>query len=581
MEPTDDQLLAYLSQYLPDNDDELITPSALRYVLAGFVQGKVNRNTLAIFAELASPRFTGTPQVPTAPAGTNTEQAASTAFVLSAIATITSGKNLSELALPQTVQSGFWYLTGNGIWEARRTFAAAADPANGPNWRLVASFTGQLTSVTAANIFDATEAGRAMLTAANASVQRGLVNNPKIQAGQYGDHPGFSSEDGPAGAWAWVIKMIVALASRQMVAIPDAPTNGQVNDSAKEFTFKINPAYPSYAQYKEAGRPGTTASAYLSAATAYQVGDTVHVTGLAGAGKLSLAYYVAGSGILPDGKVLTNTEGFSGTPAVVTPPTPTLTAALAISLATLTLGSPVAYTITPAGGTAPYAYEIVATDNVTGQQFTLGTNKTGSWTPTIAGSYAIDAAVTDGSAPSQRAEAITRYLQVTQAANRIPVTDAGEDAVVQLPTSSLALMGRATDPDSGDTIATHAWRQITGPASATGLPATTQNVLVSGLVAGTYQFGYRATDSHGAQSSEDFILVTVLAATTSPAPSGKSLNIGLGDSIMRADQATLAAGFPANTGTSAVQQSQGAVGNVGRQSHIEQATDILLADYPN
>jgi hypothetical protein len=97
------------------------------------------------------------------------------------------------------------------------------------------------------------------------------------------------------------------------VAQPEAPTNGVVNDTLKEFTFTVNPDYPSYTQYKESGRPGTTAAAYLSAATAYQVGSTVHVTGLAGAQALSLAYYVASSGAIPDGKPLLNNAPFTGT----------------------------------------------------------------------------------------------------------------------------------------------------------------------------------------------------------------------------------------------------------------------------
>jgi hypothetical protein len=195
-----------------------------------------------------------------------------------------------------------------------------------------------------------------------------------------------------------------------------------------------------------------------------------------------------------------------------TQPTPELTAALAISLASVTLGAPVAFTVTPAGGTSPYGYEVLATDTATGQQFTLGTTKSGSWTPTAVGSYAIEAAVTDSSSPAKMAQSATRYLQVVQAANRIPVADAGQDVTVQLPTASVALMGTASDPDAGDTL-TYAWRQVTGPNSATGLPATSLNVVVSGLVAGTYQFGFRSTDNRGGQSTEDFVMLTVQAAS--------------------------------------------------------------------
>jgi lysophospholipase L1-like esterase len=211
----------------------------------------------------------------------------------------------------------------------------------------------------------------------------------------------------------------------------------------------------------------------------------------------------------------TSAANFTVSASTVTPnnPTPTadLTAALAISLATLTLGASVSFNVTAAKGTAPYAYEVVATDTATGQQFTLGTTKTVNWTPTAVGSYAIEATVTDSSSPAQMAQSAIRYLQVVAAANRIPVADAGQDVTLPAGTTSLALMGTASDPDTADTL-TYAWRQITGPNSATGMPAATLNVVASGLVAGTYQFGFRSTDNHGAQSSEDFVLVTVNAA---------------------------------------------------------------------
>jgi hypothetical protein len=126
-----------------------------------------------------------------------------------------------------------------------------------------------------------------------------------------------------------------------------------------------------------------------------------------------------------------------------TTPTADLAAALAISLATLTLGSPVSFSVTAAKGTAPYAYESVATDTATGHQFTLGTTKTGSWTPTAVGSYAIEATVTDSSSPAQVAQSAIRYLQV--------VADAGQYLIIQLPTNSVALMGTASNPDASDT----------------------------------------------------------------------------------------------------------------------------------
>lgn len=88
----------------------------------------------------------------------------------------------------------------------------------------------------------------------------------------------------------------------------------------------------------------------------------------------------------------------SGT--TTTPPTD-LTAALAISLTSVMLSSPVAFTVTDGVGTSPYAYEVVATDNATGQKFTLGTASSGIWPLTAAGSYSIG--VINSSVPTKRA----------------------------------------------------------------------------------------------------------------------------------------------------------------------------------
>lgn len=231
----------------------------------------------------------------------------------------------------------------------------------------------------------------------------------------------------------------------------------------------------------------------------------------ASAGPLSLVATATDAAGNSESATINMVVGTTTTPT----PTPDLTAALAISVASLTLGTPVSFSVTAAKGTAPYAYEVVATDTATGQQFTLGTARTGSWTPTAVGSYALEAFVTDSSSPVQAAQSAIRYLQVVQAANRIPVADAGQDVTVQLPTSSVALMGTASDPDSGDTL-TYAWRQITGPNNAVGLPATTLNVVASGLIAGAYQFGFRSTDNHGAQSQEDYVVVTVNASVGKP-----------------------------------------------------------------
>nr|DAU91605.1 MAG TPA: Baseplate wedge protein [Caudoviricetes sp.] len=81
------------------------------------VQNKAVQAELAEKAPIASPSFTGTPKVPTASAGTNNTQAASTAFVTSAISTAMAGITKLDFQVVQTLPStgvkGTFYLIAN------------------------------------------------------------------------------------------------------------------------------------------------------------------------------------------------------------------------------------------------------------------------------------------------------------------------------------------------------------------------------------------------------------------------------------------------------------------------------------
>ena len=65
---------------------------------------------LALKAPIASPTFTGTPKAPTATAGTNTTQIATTAFVQAAIAAAVTGSFKFVPTLPTTGEEGYIYL---------------------------------------------------------------------------------------------------------------------------------------------------------------------------------------------------------------------------------------------------------------------------------------------------------------------------------------------------------------------------------------------------------------------------------------------------------------------------------------
>lgn len=82
------------------------------------VQNKVIKAALELKAALASPNFTGIPKAPTASAGTNTTQIATTAFVTAAVTAAIGGivgmKYTIVTSLPSTGETGVIYLLSNG-----------------------------------------------------------------------------------------------------------------------------------------------------------------------------------------------------------------------------------------------------------------------------------------------------------------------------------------------------------------------------------------------------------------------------------------------------------------------------------
>jgi hypothetical protein len=356
-----------------------------------------------------------------------------------------------------------------------------------------------------------------------------------------------------------------------------------------------------------------TGAVALDGTNSYVSGSRIYIKVVGPVAKGGLGVYVAGSGTVPDGQVLTNADPFTGS-AVVTPP-----------VSADTTPPSVAFTVPASGATlAPYTQvllTVLANDNVAVQGLTftdgatgqvIGTgSKNGStytlpYTTGAAGPLSLVATATDAAGNSQSAtvnatvgssqttqptttpdapfpsyDPVTRVLTYQHAlgtseleynrfggtftayapiqvddsshnagewkarvramtgrlasgtadspaiaaktvtVNQIPVVSAGQQISIQLPTNSVALMGSGSDPDPGDSVASWAWRLVTGPNTPTGLPANTQNLVVSNLIEGTYQIGLRGTDTHGAQSNEAFTVISVGAqsAVATSAPS--------------------------------------------------------------
>jgi hypothetical protein len=101
--------------------------------------------------------------------------------------------------------------------------------------------------------------------------------------------------------------------------VPLAPTAGVVDDTGDTFSFLPNSAYPSFAQYKVGGLPGVTGAVALDGTNSYVQGNRIYIKVVGAVAKGNLAVYVAGSGNVPDGAVLTNADPFTGVAVVTTP----------------------------------------------------------------------------------------------------------------------------------------------------------------------------------------------------------------------------------------------------------------------
>lgn len=179
------------------------------------ITGKTAYDALVLKANLASPTFTGTPAAPTATAGTNTTQIATTAFVTNAVSTAvagqvvksvdttagTSGINLSLSSagkLDVTISSGSIasgnsnFVTGGTVYSTTSTLAPKASPA----------LTGTPTAPTAA-------AGTNTTQIATTAFVITAINNASVGAatfkGVISSGSAISSLTDYKAGWYWIV----------------------------------------------------------------------------------------------------------------------------------------------------------------------------------------------------------------------------------------------------------------------------------------------------------------------------------------------------------------------------------------
>ncbi|HUR09927.1 MAG TPA: hypothetical protein VM012_01075, partial [Flavitalea sp.] len=98
--------------------------------------------------------------------------------------------------------------------------------------------------------------------------------------------------------------------------------------------------------------------------------------------------------------------------------------------------------------------------------------------------------------------------------NKPPVSNAGADATIMLPTNNASLTGSGSyDPDGS--IIKYEWRLQSGPTGSAFANINAANTTVSGLVAGTYTFVLRIWDNKW-EPAEDQVVLNVQASNAPP-----------------------------------------------------------------
>jgi len=141
-------------------------------------------------------------------------------------------------------------------------------------------------------------------------------------------------------------------------------------------------------------------------------------------------------------------------------------------------------------------------------------NGTGTITLTasdlVPGTYEFLISVTDNDAATSSDKVAVNVIDATT--NQLPVVSAGPDETIYLPTNSVVLNGKATDPDGS--ITDILWTQTSGSALTSN--ETTNTLTAVSMAEGTYVFRITATDDAGGTAYDEVQVIVMPAASNQP-----------------------------------------------------------------
>jgi ribosomal protein L14 len=132
----------------------------------------------------------------------------------------------------------------------------------------------------------------------------------------------------------------------------------------------------------------------------------------------------------------------------------------------------------------------------------------------VQGVYTFRLTVTDNSGATATDDVIVT-INAAGSTNQPPISNAGNNITLNLPTNSTTLNGTASfDPDG--TIVSYSWAKVSGPSSFTLGNANSATTTLSNLTAGTYVFELTVTDNGGATDQDNITIVVSAVANQTP-----------------------------------------------------------------
>lgn len=131
----------------------------------------------------------------------------------------------------------------------------------------------------------------------------------------------------------------------------------------------------------------------------------------------------------------------------------------------------------------------------------------------VEGTYQFKLTVTDNSGGTGISVMTVVVNPAIPPANILPVSNAGTDVSITLPTNTTTLIGGGTDADG--TISSYAWSKVSGPATFTIVSPASATTVFNNLVQGVYILMLTVTDNNGGTGT-DQVVVTVNHAINLP-----------------------------------------------------------------